>query len=62
MAISSAYLKILTLGLLDTTLFVYTENRKGERTQPCGAPVLLTKTEDYNRQFSHVASYYLKMT
>lgn len=36
----SAYLKSLKLLSLKHIAFVYTENKSGDKTQPCGAPVL----------------------
>ncbi|KAJ8342196.1 hypothetical protein SKAU_G00321240 [Synaphobranchus kaupii] len=39
--VSSANFKSLTDWWLEVQLFVYRENSRGERTQPCGEPVLV---------------------
>ena len=39
-AVSSAYLRNMVLGEGLVQSFVYRVNRKGLRTEPCGAPVL----------------------
>lgn len=37
----SANLRSLTDGCREVQLLVYSENRAGDRTQPCGEPVLV---------------------
>ncbi len=44
--VSSADFRSLTEGSLDVQLLVYREKSSGERTQPCGAPVLIVRVLD----------------
>lgn len=51
--VSSASLKSLT-ELGEVQSFVYRQERRGERTQPCGAPVLMVRgTELFFPSLTH---------
>ena len=44
--VSSAYMIILNMSVYDGNSLMYTENRKGPKTEPCGTPVLISSVSD----------------
>ena len=45
--VSSAYMIILNMSVHNDKSLIYTENRKGPNTDPCGIPVLISKLSDW---------------
>lgn len=56
MAVSSEYLKYMVLGDGLVQSLVYSVKRKGLRTQPCGAPVLMVMADDIVKKAGHYSS------